>query len=183
MPVRVAATIFSEVPLVKLRHGLPIAREHGLERLLGLPLRLLGRQCRHAVEREQTPGVHRVLDPQRAVLVERRDALGGTKSGRRSRGRASRTRRSPAWPGRRSTTAAVIGLRGRRDSNKKQGHGEATRRDQRVILSSVVSEERRPAACLKMGAPTGASRLLTPRASGWGVLAIFLTCCMTCSRL
>ena len=54
---------------------LHVAVEHRLERLLGLPLRMLRRQRLHAVEREGELDVHRLLDPERAVVVEGRDAL------------------------------------------------------------------------------------------------------------
>ena len=50
--------------------------EHRLERLLGLPLRVLRRQRLDAVERERELEVDRLLGPQRAVVVEDGDALG-----------------------------------------------------------------------------------------------------------
>ena len=52
-----------------------VAFEHGLERLLVLPARVLRRQRLDAVEREGELDIHRLLDPQRAVIVEGGDAL------------------------------------------------------------------------------------------------------------
>ena len=49
--------------------------EHRLERLLVLPVRILRRQRLDAVEDEGELDVHRLLDPQRAVVVEGGDAL------------------------------------------------------------------------------------------------------------
>ena len=54
---------------------LHVAVQHRLERLLGLPFRMLRRQRLDAVEHEGELDVHRLLDPQRAVVVEGRDAL------------------------------------------------------------------------------------------------------------
>ncbi len=55
--------------------ALEIALQHRRIRLLRLPLGMLRRQGLDAVEREQTLHVHRLLGPQRAVVVERCDAL------------------------------------------------------------------------------------------------------------
>jgi hypothetical protein len=65
------------VALSELRHRLVVAGEHRLERLLVLPLGVLRRERRQAVEREHRLGVERVLDPERAVVVEGGDAVGG----------------------------------------------------------------------------------------------------------
>ena len=54
---------------------LHVAVQHRLERLLGLPFRMHGRHGLDAVEREGELHVHRLLDPERAVIVEGRDAL------------------------------------------------------------------------------------------------------------
>jgi len=52
-----------------------IVGEHRLEWVARLPLRMLRRHFVDAVEREKRLGIHRMLDPQRAVLVERGDAV------------------------------------------------------------------------------------------------------------
>jgi hypothetical protein len=52
-----------------------IAFEQRGERLLGLPLRMLGRKRLYVVEREKQVDVQRLLSPQRAVMIERGDAL------------------------------------------------------------------------------------------------------------
>ena len=56
--------------------GFHVALEQRGERLLVLPLRMLRRERLHAVEREEELEIHRLLAPERAVVVERRDALG-----------------------------------------------------------------------------------------------------------
>ena len=77
MPVSVAARIRLEVLHRELRDRFPIAREHGLERLDLLEFRFLFHQRWHAFQAIHHLGVHRVLDPQRAVLVEGGDAILG----------------------------------------------------------------------------------------------------------
>jgi hypothetical protein len=67
--------------LFEVFHGqagdrLAIARHHGFEGLDVRKLRPLLDHGGHAVETIDHLAVHRLLDPQRAVLVERRDALG-----------------------------------------------------------------------------------------------------------
>src|SRR5688572_12881815 len=57
-------------------HGLHVAVEDSLERLLLLPLWMLRRQGFDAIERERNLNVDRLLGPQRAVVVERGDPLG-----------------------------------------------------------------------------------------------------------
>ena len=54
---------------------LDVALQHRRERLLRFPLGVLRRQRLHAVEREDELEVHRLLGPQRAVVVEGGDAL------------------------------------------------------------------------------------------------------------
>ena len=54
---------------------LQVAVEHGLERLLGLPAGVLRRQRLDAIEDEGELDIHRLLDPQRPVIVECGDAL------------------------------------------------------------------------------------------------------------
>ena len=55
--------------------GLHVAGEHRLERLLGLPFRMLIGLLLHLVDGEDELVVQRLLDPQRAVIVESGDAL------------------------------------------------------------------------------------------------------------
>ncbi len=56
-------------------HCLHVAVQHGLERLFGLPAGVLRRQLLDAIENEGELDVHRLLDPERAVIVEGCDAL------------------------------------------------------------------------------------------------------------
>ena len=76
MPAWVAATISSNALLARRGERLHVALEHRLERLLGLPLRMLRRQRLDAVEREGELEIDRLLAPQRAVIVEGGDAFG-----------------------------------------------------------------------------------------------------------
>jgi hypothetical protein len=55
---------------------LHVAVEQRLERLFAFPLRMLRRQCPDAIHRECQLEVHRLLAPERAVIVEGGDALG-----------------------------------------------------------------------------------------------------------
>ena len=57
------------------RQRLQIAVQHRRERLLGLPFRMHRRKDFDAIEHEGQLHIHRLLDPKRAVIVERRDAL------------------------------------------------------------------------------------------------------------
>ena len=57
------------------KHPLEIAREEGLERLLLFPFRMLRRERFDAVESERELEIHRLLGPQRAVVVEHGDAF------------------------------------------------------------------------------------------------------------
>ena len=52
------------------RQRLHVAVEHRRERLLGLPLRMHRREDFYAVEREGQLHIHRLLDPERAVIVK-----------------------------------------------------------------------------------------------------------------
>ena len=54
-----------------------VAGEERLERLLAFPFRMLRRHRLDAVEREGGLEIDRLLAPQRAVIVEHRDALSG----------------------------------------------------------------------------------------------------------
>ena len=62
--------------LTALQDTFHIAFEQGGERFLILPFGMLGRERLHAVEREQKLEIHRLLGPERAVVIERGDALG-----------------------------------------------------------------------------------------------------------
>ena len=58
------------------KRGIDIALEQRGERFLGFPFRMLRCQRLHAIEREVELDGHRLLAPQRAVVVERGDAFG-----------------------------------------------------------------------------------------------------------
>jgi hypothetical protein len=67
--------------LAERRQRLAVVIERGLERLLPFPVRVLRRQRLDPVDRKNDLEIHRLLGPQRAVVVEGGDALvGGTKS-------------------------------------------------------------------------------------------------------
>ena len=68
---------FQQALLAGCGKRLHVALEHRLERLLVFPFRMLRRQRLDAVEREGELEIHRLLAPQRAVVVEHGDALGG----------------------------------------------------------------------------------------------------------
>ena len=93
MPACVAAMISSRPFSPAAATRLHVAVEQRLERLLVLPLRMLRRQRLDAVDREGDLEVDRLLAPQRAVVVEGGDALGGRHEVRR-RPPSSRARRS-----------------------------------------------------------------------------------------
>src|SRR5208283_1906814 len=57
-------------------HGLDVALEKRRERLLFLPLGMLRRERLHAVQDEEQLEIHRLLCPERAVVVKHRYALG-----------------------------------------------------------------------------------------------------------
>ncbi|MNN72589.1 hypothetical protein D3C81_1886410 [compost metagenome] len=57
--------------------GLVVVLEDSLERLLGFPLRMLGRHALDFLQGEQHLEVHRLLTPQCAVVVEHGDAFSG----------------------------------------------------------------------------------------------------------
>ena len=108
MPVSVAARILIRSASAASRspRGRPSSTVLNGSTFASFRLRLHER--RHAVEAVHHLRVHRMLDPQRAVLVEGGDALRRRHELRaaRSSWSSARTRRSPAWPHRRSTTAA-----------------------------------------------------------------------------
>ena len=61
-----------------------VALEQRGEGFLVFPLRMLRRERLHAVEREEKLEIHRLLAPERAVVVERGDALGDRDKVRRA---------------------------------------------------------------------------------------------------
>ena len=76
MPACVAMTISTIAVLAAGERAFHVALEQRGERLLVLPLRMLRRERLHAVEREEQLEIHRLLGPERAVVVEGGDALG-----------------------------------------------------------------------------------------------------------
>ena len=75
---------FHERVVAAGERGFHIALEQRGERFLGLPLGMLRRERLHAVEREVELHRHRLLAPERAVVVERGDALGDRHEVRRA---------------------------------------------------------------------------------------------------
>ena len=69
-------TISTMACLAAGQRGLHVALEQRGEGLLVLPLGMLRRERLDAVEREEELEVHRLLGPERAVVVEGGDALG-----------------------------------------------------------------------------------------------------------
>ena len=67
---------FGSARLSGSAEGRHIAFEHRLERLLVLPFRMLRRQRLDPIEGERELDVNGLLDPERAVIVERGDPLG-----------------------------------------------------------------------------------------------------------
>ena len=59
-----------------------VALQQRSEWLFGLPLGMLWGERLNAIERKQELEIHRLLGPERAVVVERRDALGNRPSHR-----------------------------------------------------------------------------------------------------
>ena len=66
---------FEERVFAAGQRGFHIAFEHGSERLLRFPLRMLRRQGFDAVENEECLEIHRLLGPEAAVIVEDGDPL------------------------------------------------------------------------------------------------------------
>lgn len=66
-----------ETPVAARRQGFHIPVQHRLERLSLAPLRMRRRERLHAVQGKGELDVHRLLDPEGSVVVERRDALLG----------------------------------------------------------------------------------------------------------
>ena len=75
---------FEERVVAAGERGFQIALEQRGERFLGLPLGMLRRERLHAVEREVELHGHRLLAPERAVVVERGDAFGDRHEVRRA---------------------------------------------------------------------------------------------------
>lgn len=53
-----------------------ISVQDRLERIRIVPFRVQGSERLHAIEGEGHLGVHRLFDPKRAIVIERRDAIG-----------------------------------------------------------------------------------------------------------
>ena len=77
MPVSVASQIFSRSCIVSFSIAARSPDSHGLERLDLRQFRLRLDQRRDALQAIHHLRIHRMLDPQRAVLIERGDALLG----------------------------------------------------------------------------------------------------------
>ena len=77
MPAWVAMTMLEDGVFAAGQRAFHVALEQRGERLFVLPLGMLRRQRLHAVEREEELEIHRLLGPQRAVVVEGGDAFGG----------------------------------------------------------------------------------------------------------
>ncbi len=67
--------IFGDGRFAAGERALHIALEQRREWFLRFPLGMLRRERLHAVEREEELEIQRLLAPERAVIVERRDAL------------------------------------------------------------------------------------------------------------
>jgi hypothetical protein len=65
----------NQTSLARFREGIHIVFEHGLEWLLVRPFRMLIGQRLHPIQCKGKLHIHRLLAPQRAVVVEGRDAL------------------------------------------------------------------------------------------------------------
>jgi hypothetical protein len=66
------------------RKRFKIALEHRFERLLIFPIEIFGCKLPHAIKHERHLHVHGLLAPQRTVVVEGRDTLGGLDEIRRA---------------------------------------------------------------------------------------------------
>ena len=67
---------FEERVFATGKRGFQIALEEWGERFLRLPFGMLRRECLYAIECEEQLNGHRLLTPERAVVVEGRDAFG-----------------------------------------------------------------------------------------------------------
>ena len=66
----------AEGALTACEGGFHVAPEQRGERLLRFPFRMPGRKLPDAIQHEEELEVHRLLGPERAVVVEDRDAFG-----------------------------------------------------------------------------------------------------------
>ena len=81
MPECVAMMISTDGRFAAGERAFHVALEQRGKRLLRFPLGMLRREHLHALERKDELEIHRLLGPERAVVVEGGDALGGgTKS-------------------------------------------------------------------------------------------------------
>ena len=121
--------------------------------------------ARHALEDVHHLRVHRVLDPQRAVLVEGGDALSRRHEVRapRRRGRLHKRRRSPAWPRRRSTTAAGRTAPARRMQAARPAPGPARIWKKREFQHGCAPVKRNIRAVEKHFRNCGSTALITQK--------------------
>ncbi len=66
-----------QVGICELCHRSPVARNNGLEGLGGFPLGMLRRQSHQALEGKDHLGIHGMLNPGRAILIEGGEAVLG----------------------------------------------------------------------------------------------------------
>ena len=126
IPAWVAAMICAQSPSVSLAIASRSPASTALNGSWSLPLRVLGRKRRHPVEREHDLRVERMRDPERAVLVEGRDAVlgrhevGAALGGHRIDELDDRLLGRPVVPGRQR----VVRLRGGRDRPSIRARGD-----------------------------------------------------------
>ena len=82
------------------QRAIDVALEQGSKRLLVFPLRMQRRERLDTIERKEKLEVERLLAPERAVVVEGGDALGGGHEVRRSFARHALDKRDDRLPGR-----------------------------------------------------------------------------------
>jgi hypothetical protein len=66
----------NEIMFAKFSQCLDVSLQHGLERLGIGPFRMLGCHRPHPIERKCQLDIHWLFNPERAIVVERRDTLG-----------------------------------------------------------------------------------------------------------
>jgi hypothetical protein len=67
---------FSRAALAGFRHSPYVSVQDRLERIRIVPFRMQGSERLDAIEGEGHLGVHRLFGPKRAIVIERRDAIG-----------------------------------------------------------------------------------------------------------
>ena len=119
-----AATSWTSALLALRRQRFEVAFENCLERLLVLPFGIFWRKLLDPVERERHLHVHGLLAPQRAVVVESRDALGRRHEIRRALFRHPGDERDDGLfrgsivPGRQRVGRWLIGANGRANAQR-----------------------------------------------------------------